>query len=169
MHCSANRNGERDRLGRIGWRLANRIPRAEKWLRRDAATCGRDARAPRCANTDPHRACPPKPWRRWNSIFIPQSRDPADVLDPATSEIASCSKLGINATKKLPGEGFKRRWPPLIRMDGSASIKRQSVRLVFTSLLQPRRLEFKVATRHLPRHSRKRCFEQTATLRRELT
>jgi len=27
-----------------------------------------------------------------------------DVLDPATSEMASGSKLGINATKKLPGE-----------------------------------------------------------------
>jgi 3-polyprenyl-4-hydroxybenzoate decarboxylase len=31
-----------------------------------------------------------------------------DVLDHATSEIASGSKLGIDATKKLPGEGFKR-------------------------------------------------------------
>ena len=27
------------------------------------------------------------------------------------------SKLGIDATKKLPGEGFKRPWSPLIRMD----------------------------------------------------
>jgi len=26
------------------------------------------------------------------------------------------SKLGIDATKKIPGEGFKRPWPPLIRM-----------------------------------------------------
>jgi len=39
------------------------------------------------------------------------------VLDHATSEIASGSKLGIDATKKLPGEGFKRSWPPLIKMD----------------------------------------------------
>ena len=30
---------------------------------------------------------------------------------------ASGSKLGIDATKKLPGEAFKRPWPPLIRMD----------------------------------------------------
>jgi len=37
------------------------------------------------------------------------------VLDHATSEIASGSKLGIDATKK--GEGFKRPWPPLIKMD----------------------------------------------------
>src|SRR5262245_63096070 len=42
---------------------------------------------------------------------------PADVLDHATSEIAIGSKLGIDATKKLPGEGFKRPWPPLIRID----------------------------------------------------
>jgi len=30
---------------------------------------------------------------------------------------ASGSKLGIDATKRLPGEGFKRPWPPLIKMD----------------------------------------------------
>jgi len=41
------------------------------------------------------------------------------VLDHATSEIASGSKLGIDATKKLPGEGFKRAWPPLIKMDAA--------------------------------------------------
>jgi 4-hydroxy-3-polyprenylbenzoate decarboxylase len=57
-----------------------------------------------CANTDPQR----------DSIF---TKGPADVLDHATSEIASGSKLGIDATKKLPGEGFRRSWPPLIRMD----------------------------------------------------
>ena len=57
-----------------------------------------------CASTDPQR----------DSIF---TKGPADVLDHATSEIASGSKLGIDATRKLPGEGFKRPWPPLIRMD----------------------------------------------------
>src|SRR5439155_1442008 len=50
-----------------------------------------------CANTDPQR----------DSIF---TKGPADVLDHATSEIAIGSKLGIDATKKLPGEGFKRPW-----------------------------------------------------------
>jgi 4-hydroxy-3-polyprenylbenzoate decarboxylase len=48
---------------------------------------------------------------------------PSDVLDHATSEIASGSKLGIDATKKLPGEGFKRPWPPLIKMDAAAKAK----------------------------------------------
>jgi len=41
----------------------------------------------------------------------------ADALDNATSKIAIGSKLGIDAKKKLPGEGFKRSWPPLIKMD----------------------------------------------------
>ncbi len=85
-----------------------------------------------CANTDPQR----------DSIF---TKGPADVLDHATSEIASpremgewpgdpCkfrqdyltgqgSKLGIDATKKLPGEGFKRPWPPLIKMDAAVKAK----------------------------------------------
>jgi 4-hydroxy-3-polyprenylbenzoate decarboxylase len=39
------------------------------------------------------------------------------VLDHATSELAIGTKLGIDATRKLPGEGYKRQWPPLIRMD----------------------------------------------------
>jgi 4-hydroxy-3-polyprenylbenzoate decarboxylase len=38
------------------------------------------------------------------------------ALDHATSEIASDSKPGIDAMKKIPGEGFKRAWPPLIRI-----------------------------------------------------
>ena len=41
------------------------------------------------------------------------------MLDHATSEIASGSKLGIDATKKIRGEGFKRPWPPLIKMDAA--------------------------------------------------
>jgi 3-polyprenyl-4-hydroxybenzoate decarboxylase len=43
----------------------------------------------------------------------------ADVLGHAASEIASGSKLGSDATKKTPGEGFKHPWPPLIKMDES--------------------------------------------------
>lgn len=56
-----------------------------------------------CANTDPQR----------DSIF---TKGPSDVLDHATSEIACGSKLGIDATRKLPGEGFHRPWPPIIKM-----------------------------------------------------
>jgi 4-hydroxy-3-polyprenylbenzoate decarboxylase len=57
-----------------------------------------------CANTDPQR----------DSLF---TRGPADVLDHATSQVAIGSKCGIDATRKLPGEGFRRPWPPLIRME----------------------------------------------------
>jgi 4-hydroxy-3-polyprenylbenzoate decarboxylase len=57
-----------------------------------------------CANTDPQR----------DSLI---TKGPADVLDHATPEFAMGSKMGIDATKKLTGEGFKREWPPLIRME----------------------------------------------------
>jgi 4-hydroxy-3-polyprenylbenzoate decarboxylase len=66
------------------------------------------------ANTDPQR----------DSIF---TKGPSDVLDHATSEIASGSKLGIDATKKIPGEGFKRAWPPLIKMDENVKAKIDSL------------------------------------------
>jgi 4-hydroxy-3-polyprenylbenzoate decarboxylase len=57
-----------------------------------------------CANTDPQR----------DSIF---TKGPADVLDHATSAVGVGSKQGIDATRKLPGEGFTREWPPLLAMD----------------------------------------------------
>jgi 4-hydroxy-3-polyprenylbenzoate decarboxylase len=63
-----------------------------------------------CANTDPQR----------DSLF---TKGPADVLDHATSEIAVGTKLGIDATRKLPGEGFKRAWPPLIKMDSAVKAR----------------------------------------------
>jgi 4-hydroxy-3-polyprenylbenzoate decarboxylase len=67
-----------------------------------------------CANTDPQR----------DSIF---TKGPADVLDHATSDIAIGSKLGIDATKKIPGEGFKRPWPPLIKMDEAVRAKMEKL------------------------------------------
>ncbi len=30
---------------------------------------------------------------------------------------------GIETTKKIPGEGFKRAWPPLIKMNESVKAK----------------------------------------------
>jgi 4-hydroxy-3-polyprenylbenzoate decarboxylase len=36
---------------------------------------------------------------------------------------SSGSKLGIDATKKLHSEGFKRPWPPLIKMDEAVKAK----------------------------------------------
>ena len=62
------------------------------------------------ANTDPKR----------DTIF---TRGPADVLDHATTEFAIGSKLGLDATKKLAGEGYHREWPPIIKMDETAKHK----------------------------------------------
>jgi 4-hydroxy-3-polyprenylbenzoate decarboxylase len=63
-----------------------------------------------CANTDPQR----------DSIM---TKGPSDVLDHATPEIGVGSKLGIDATRKLPGEGHRRTWPPLIEMDPAVKAK----------------------------------------------
>ena len=63
-----------------------------------------------CANTEPQR----------DAIF---TKGPADVLDHATSELAVGTKLGIDATHKLPGEGHRRGWPPLIKMDEAVKAK----------------------------------------------
>src|SRR2546421_13127947 len=67
-----------------------------------------------CANTDPQR----------DAIF---TKGPADVLDHATSEFAIGTKMGFDATHKLPGEGHKRGWPPLIKMDGAVQAKMNSL------------------------------------------
>ena len=56
-----------------------------------------------CATTDPQR----------DSLL---TKGLADALDHATTEFAAGSKMGLDATRKLPGEGFKREWPPLIKM-----------------------------------------------------
>jgi 4-hydroxy-3-polyprenylbenzoate decarboxylase len=63
-----------------------------------------------CANTDPQR----------DAIF---TKGPADVLDHATSEMAVGTKMGIDATRKLAGEGFRRPWPPLIKMEAAVKQK----------------------------------------------
>ncbi len=57
-----------------------------------------------CANIDPER----------DILF---TKGPADVLDHATPVFGLGSKMGIDATHKLPGEANCRPWPTLIRMD----------------------------------------------------
>ncbi|MCF7668994.1 MAG: menaquinone biosynthesis decarboxylase [Verrucomicrobia bacterium] len=63
-----------------------------------------------CANTDPQR----------DIIF---TKGPADVLDHASSHFAAGSKLGIDATRKLEGEGFNRPWPEIIKMEPAVKEK----------------------------------------------
>ncbi len=61
-----------------------------------------------CANTDPQR----------DATFI---TNPSDSLDHATTQPNFGSHLGLDATRKLPGEGFHRPWPKLATM--SSDIK----------------------------------------------
>jgi len=57
-----------------------------------------------CANTDPQR----------DSTFI---KNPSDSLDHAPTHPNIGSHMGIDATHKLPGEGYTRTWPELLKMD----------------------------------------------------
>src|SRR6266581_3964209 len=57
-----------------------------------------------CANTDPQR----------DSTVI---TNPSDSLDHAPSVQNVGSHMGFDATRKLPGEGYTRGWPELIRMN----------------------------------------------------
>ena len=60
-----------------------------------------------CNNVDPGR----------DLAVVP---GPVDDLDHAGShEVAVGRKLGIDATRKLPGEGYARDWPPEIRSDAA--------------------------------------------------
>ena len=165
--------GEHTRLACWFWRLAETLRVARRSVRRDAGHGRRDARAHLQNHARPlehgpddvheihrgggrslrtatnvhnasevlfHLTASTDPQR--DSIF---TKGPSDVLDHATSEIASGSKLGIDATKKIPGEGFKRAWPPLIKMDESVKAKVSAGQmrgrpLVFCSCLAERRL-----------------------------
>jgi 4-hydroxy-3-polyprenylbenzoate decarboxylase len=57
-----------------------------------------------CANTDPER----------DSTII---RNPSDSLDHAPSAQNIGSHMGLDATRKLAGEGYPRVWPEIVRMD----------------------------------------------------
>ena len=56
-----------------------------------------------CANVD---------WRR--DVMIVDG--PCDILDHATPEYGTGAKIGIDATRKIPGEGQVRDWPELLVM-----------------------------------------------------
>jgi len=58
------------------------------------------------ANTDPQR----------DSIV---TRNPSDSLDHAPTVANLGTHMGFDATRKLPGEGYTRTWPDLVKMDGA--------------------------------------------------
>jgi len=41
---------------------------------------------------------------------------PLDILDHAAPFEGAGSKMGLDATRKIPGEGTIRRWPELLKM-----------------------------------------------------
>lgn len=60
-----------------------------------------------CANTDPAR----------DTTVI---KNPSDSLDHAPSEQNIGSHMGFDATRKLPGENYRRQWPELLKMSDEA-------------------------------------------------
>jgi 4-hydroxy-3-polyprenylbenzoate decarboxylase len=44
---------------------------------------------------------------------------PMDVLDHSSRAFTYGSKMGLDATKKLPEEGFSRNWPDVIETDAA--------------------------------------------------
>ena len=59
-------------------------------------------------------------WRSTTSIPSATSRftmGPMDVLDHSSRAFTYGAKMGIDATRKWPEEGFTRDWPELIEMD----------------------------------------------------
>ena len=48
---------------------------------------------------------------------------PMDVLDHSSRAFTYGSKMGLDATKKLPEEGFARNWPDLIEMDAATKAR----------------------------------------------
>jgi len=63
-----------------------------------------------CANTDPQR----------DTTFV---KSPCDALDHAQSIACMGSHMGIDATRKLPAEGYPRTWPELLKMDEAVKTK----------------------------------------------
>jgi len=63
-----------------------------------------------CANTDPQR----------DTTFV---KSPCDALDHAQSIACMGTHMGIDATRKLPAEGYPRTWPELLKMDEAVKTK----------------------------------------------
>jgi 4-hydroxy-3-polyprenylbenzoate decarboxylase len=63
-----------------------------------------------CANTDPQR----------DSTFV---KSPCDSLDHAPTVANIGSHMGLDATRKLAGEGYGRAWPELLKMDSEVKAK----------------------------------------------
>ena len=56
-----------------------------------------------------------------NTLLVDNT--PIDYLDFASPVSGLGSKMGIDATRKLPEEGFNREWPPIIEMTPEVQAK----------------------------------------------
>jgi 4-hydroxy-3-polyprenylbenzoate decarboxylase len=68
-----------------------------------------------CANTDPQR----------DTSFV---KSPTDALDHGQTIPCMGSHMGIDATRKLPAEGYTRGWPELLKMDPAIKAKVDQMR-----------------------------------------
>ena len=68
-----------------------------------------------CANTDPQR----------DSTFV---KSPCDALDHAPTVPCIGSHMGLDATRKLPGEGHTRGWPELVKMPPAVKARVDALR-----------------------------------------
>ncbi len=68
-----------------------------------------------CANTDPQR----------DSLF---TKNPTDALDHAPNYPNLGTHLGIDATRKLPSEGYHRAWPELVKLPPEVLAKVDAMR-----------------------------------------
>ena len=68
-----------------------------------------------CSNTDPER----------DTLL---TRNPTDALDHAPSIANLGSHMGFDATRKLPGEGYHREWPEMVKMPDSVRAKVDALR-----------------------------------------
>ena len=70
--------------------------------------------------TTPARSCsafaPIRDPERDSTII----RNPSDSLDHAPTWQNIGSHMGLDATRKLPGEGYHRGWPELVKMSEEA-------------------------------------------------
>jgi 4-hydroxy-3-polyprenylbenzoate decarboxylase len=68
-----------------------------------------------CANTDPER----------DTLL---TRNPTDAHDHAPSIANLGSHMGFDATRKLPGEGYHREWPEMVKMPECVRAKIDALR-----------------------------------------
>jgi 4-hydroxy-3-polyprenylbenzoate decarboxylase len=72
-----------------------------------------------CANTDPQR----------DSIL---TKNPSDALDHAPNLPHLGTHMGLDATRKLPGEGYHRAWPEMVTLPESVRSRVDAMRAGLT-------------------------------------